>query len=88
MESSSAAEHPKFFYFVDNIKYESTSSSITGAEIKSRIPNFDPQYSLFVEGHGNEPDQLVNDNQSFSLEVPHGGPRRFYTAPPATFGRQ
>ena len=32
----------EFFYFVDNVKYETDQSTITGAQIKARIPNFDP----------------------------------------------
>lgn len=73
------------FYFVDNVKYETDLPSITGALIKAKIPNFDPTYALFLEGVGNEPDQLVNDDTVVPLDKDHG-PRRLHTVPPATFG--
>jgi hypothetical protein len=81
------ADHPrKYFFFVDNQKYEHDSSSITGAGIKQKVPNLDPAYSLFVEAHGNDPDQLVQDTDSFDLERQGQGPLKFYTVPPAAFG--
>jgi hypothetical protein len=76
----------KFHYFVDDVKYEFDQSSITGAQIKSRIPNFNPSYQLFLEKHGNEPDQLIADTDAISLD-PAGGVKKFFTAPPATFGQ-
>jgi hypothetical protein len=75
-----------FFFFVDSDRYEYGSSTITGAEVKQVLGNFDPSYSLFVEGHGGEPDKLVADSDSFSLELPKHGPVKFYTVPPASFG--
>jgi hypothetical protein len=80
-------QHEKFIYFVDNVKYESEQSPLTGAQIKAAIPNFDRTYSLFLEEPGDEPDKLINDNDSVSLEKEHG-PRRLYTVPPATFGQK
>ena len=82
-----ADEKRKFFFFVDGTKYENDSSSITGAEIKQKIPNFAPGYSLFLEGDDNDPDKLVQDNDSFDLERKGHGPLRFHVVPPATFGR-
>lgn len=81
-------EHKKeiYFYFVDNVKYETDQSALTGAQIKAKIPNFDNSYALFLEGHGNEKDILVTDDSSISLEK-EKGPRRFYLVPPATFGK-
>lgn len=76
----------RFSYFVDKDKYESDQSTLTGAQIKAKIPNFDNSYSLFLEEAGDAPDQLINDDTSVSLEKDKG-PRRFYTVPPATFGR-
>ena len=76
----------KIHYFVDNEKYESEYSTLTGAQIKAHIPNFDNSYALYLEGPGDEPDQQINDDNSVSLEK-EKGPRRFYTVPPATFGK-
>ncbi len=74
-----------FEFFVDNKKYTTNSSALTGAELKAMIPNFDPTYSLFMEGPGNEPDRMIGDTDSVSLEK-EKGPKRFYTVPPANFG--
>jgi hypothetical protein len=72
-------------FFVDNKKYETTKSTLTGAEIKAMIPDFDPNYSLFLENPGDDPDELIQDSTSVSLDT-EKGPRRFYTVPPANFG--
>jgi hypothetical protein len=78
-------EAKKFFYFVDNVKYETENATITGAQIKAKIPNFDNTYSLFLEEPGDTPDKQIFDDTTVSLEKEEG-PRRFYTVPPATFG--
>lgn len=72
-------------FFVDGAKLESASSSLTGAQLKSIIPGFNPAYGLWEEGKGNEPDRPIRDEDTISLEK-EKGPRRFYTVPPATFG--
>lgn len=77
----------KLFYFVDDVKYEWDQETITGKQIKERIPNLDPTYGLFLEGHGNAADESITDSTVVSLEKDKG-PKRFYTAPSATFGRQ
>ncbi len=80
------AQKPKqIFFFVDNVKYETDQSTLTGAQIKARVPGLDPSFSLFLEGHGTEEDRQIGDDDSVSLEKDHG-PLRFFTAPPATFG--
>jgi len=73
----------KYIYFVDEIKFESDNSNITGAMIKVKLPESKKGYALYLEGHGNNPDTLINDNDSISLEE---GAKRFYTVPPASFG--
>ena len=77
----------KYFYFVDGVKYDSDQAVLTGAQIKARIPNFDHTLILMLEGVGKEPDSIVTDDRSISLAKVHG-PRRFFTTPPATFGRK
>jgi len=77
----------KYFYFVDGVKYESDVEVLTGAQIKARIPNFDHALLLMLEGAGKEPDSIVTDDTSISL-AKDKGPRRFFTTPPATFGRR
>ncbi len=78
-------DQKKYIFFVDKDRYETDQSTVTGAFIKALIPNFDRSYQLFLENPGDEPDQLIGDDTSVSLEKEHG-PRRFYTVPPATFG--
>jgi hypothetical protein len=84
--SNGPAEHPrKFEYFVDGTKYETEQSALTGLQIKSRIPNFNPQYLLFLEEPGDKPDRLINDGDTVDFAT-HHGVAKFYTTPPATFG--
>jgi hypothetical protein len=85
MPNENVSGQERFFYFVDHTKYETDQASLTGAQIKARIPNFDHSYSLFLEEHGTGQDQLIADETVVSLEKDKG-PRRFFTVPPATFG--
>ena len=80
-----ADDHRKYHYFVDGIKYETTQPSVTGADIKAKIPNFNPSYALYLEGQGTEPDKLITDTDSLDLEK---GPHKLYTVPPASFGME
>jgi hypothetical protein len=72
-------------YFVDGEKYESEEAYTTGAIIKSKLPEAKRGYALYLEGHGNEADILINDDTSIDLKGKE--PKRFYTVPPASFGR-
>ncbi len=76
-----------FFFFLDGKKYDWQSSSITGAQIRALVPGLNPSFQIIVEGHGQEPDRQINDDDTFSLSLPGRGPLQFYTAPPATFGK-
>lgn len=76
----------RFFFFVDGKKYDWPTSALSGAELRAAIPDLNPTFQIFVEGHGAEPDKPVSDSDSFSLELPGHGALKFYTAPPATFG--
>jgi len=75
----------KFFYFVDNVRYETDQKTVTGALIKAKIPNFVTSTGLILESTGEESDQLVGDDTQISLET-ESGPRRLFTVPAATFG--
>lgn len=79
-------QHPKEYHlYVDGVKYSWATSSITGAQIKSLVPNVNPAYSLYEEGFGDEPDKLISDTDAVSLE---GRPPRFNLVPPASFGER
>ncbi len=75
-------EH-KFIYFVDGDKFEANEANTTGALIKVKLSEAKRGYALYLEGHGNDPDTLINDDTSVSLEK---GSKHFYTVPPASFG--
>ena|ERR1051326_269356 len=78
-------KNEKYFYFVDGEKFESDSEFTTGAMIKSRLADAKRSYALYLEGHANDPDTLINDDTSIDLQK-EKGPKRFYTVPPASFG--
>lgn len=82
-DKSEKGEKKKYHYFVDDIKYDTEDGSATGALIKSRLPDFDPNYQLVLEGRGQDPDRVIGDGDSVELAPP---PPRFYTVPPANFG--
>jgi len=89
-EENSRSEHgghheDEYRYFVDGKKYTTTNSALTGAQIKAQIPDFNPSYQLVEEGRDGAPDKVITDNETVNLNV---HPEcRFYTVPPATFGR-
>src|SRR5258708_17929119 len=73
----------KYFFFLDGKKYESNATSITGADVRAKLPPEKAGYAIYLEGHGDEPDKQITDAESFTLEKkePH-----FYSVPPANFG--
>lgn len=76
-------ENRKYIYFVDKEKFEVNESEISGAVIKVKLPEEKRAYPLYLEGNGNDPDQLITDISIVSLEQ---GVKHLYTVPPATFG--
>lgn len=82
MQNKVEKDH-KYIYFVDSDKFESSEANTTGALIKVKLPDSKRGYALYLEGHGNDPDTLINDDTSVSLE---NGSKHFYTVPPASFG--
>ncbi len=74
----------EYIYFVDGERFESEQAYTTGAIIKSKLPEAKRGYALYLEGHGSEPDVLINDDTSVDLKGKE--PKRFYTVPPASFG--
>lgn len=86
MSDDKTAEKKKYHYFVDGTKYETDQENVSGAYIKQHIPNFNPAYALFEEGHGQEKDKQINDDNTVNLDPEKGGVKKFYTVPPATFG--
>ncbi len=71
-------------FLVNGVQYETDQPQLTGLQIKARVPNWDANHDLVLEGHGDDPDQVIADDQVVTLDVPH--PRRFSSVPKANFG--
>ena len=69
-------------FFVDSKKYETEKTALTGGEIKG-IASVPPEYQLFLEEKGNDPDRQISDGEP--VVVDHEA-RHLYAVPPATFG--
>jgi len=80
-----AADKKKYIFFINQTKYESDLRHLTGAQIKARVADLPPNTGLSLEGHGDDPDLMIGDDDIVDLESEHG-PRRFTLVPPATFG--
>jgi hypothetical protein len=78
-------EKEKYFYFVDGAKYESDVPEMTAADIKARLPNAEAGDKLSIDGHGDEPDRLLNDTDVVDLRKDKG-PVRLTLVPSASFG--
>ena len=74
-----------YFFFLDAHKFETETSSITGADVRAKLPPEKNGYAINLEQQGNDPDQQITDSMSFSLEKK---PLHFYSVPPANFGQR
>lgn len=75
----------KWFFFVDNHKIETDQPALTGVQIKAKVPGWPAGYGLMLEGHGQDPDAIVADEQLVSLGK-DPGPLHFTSVPPASYG--
>ena len=86
VEAFITAPHKKtFHYFVDGVRYETEHQSLTGAQIKAKVENWNANHDLSLEGHGDQPDRTIDDDESVDL-APKKGVRRFSSVPKADFG--
>ena len=77
---------PKSFtFFVNSEKFETDQQELTAAQIKARVANVEPGDKLSLEGHGDEPDRLLGDDEVVQMEKDRG-PLRFTIVPSASFG--
>lgn len=82
-----AVNKPKTYnFFVGNEKHETDQTQLTGAQIKAYVPDVAPGTKLSLEGHGNDPDRIIADDELVPLNEQQGGPCRFTLVPPANFG--
>ncbi|HEX8124727.1 MAG TPA: hypothetical protein VF548_04020 [Allosphingosinicella sp.] len=79
------AKPEHYFYFVGKDRFESEKATLTAREILNLVPGVEPGDKLSLEGRGDEPDRLLQDDEVISLAKDHG-PRRFVIVPSATFG--
>ena len=81
-----APEHEKTYKFkVDDKMFESVEAVLTGAQIKQKA-SVQPSFQLFLEVPGEaQPDRQISDTDKANLAEP--GVEKFYTVPPATFGK-
>ena len=73
-----------FNFTVDDRPFETTQSRLTGLQIKS-LAGVEGSLELFLEAHGKGSDRRIGDGDV--VEFDDKGKERFYTAPPATYGR-
>jgi hypothetical protein len=85
MSDKQAGHQETYFFFVGGKKYETDQPALTGLQIKARVADWDPSHDLVLEGHGNDPDRIIRDDELVSLEKDKG-PLRFSSAPKANFG--
>ncbi|PZP08144.1 MAG: hypothetical protein DI607_13270 [Sphingomonas hengshuiensis] len=80
-----AAVKTSYFFFVNGQRYETDKKKLTGVQIKAMVSGWDETHDLALEGHGDEPDRMIGDEESISLDPKHGV-RRFSSVPKANFG--
>lgn len=79
-------DKPKTYsFFVGREKFETDQPVLTGLQIKAKVADWDPTHDLVLEGHGDDPDRVIRDDETVSLEKEHG-PLRFSSVPKANFG--
>lgn len=86
-EHQIASKHDQneFKLFIDGKKYASEQRELYGAQIKALVSDWDATHDLVLEGHGDEPDRVIADDEAVDLKSEHG-PRRFSSVPKANFG--
>jgi hypothetical protein len=71
----------EFDIMLDGQPVRVTGPTISGAQLKAAAGR-DAVYQLFLESSGNEPDQLIADQQALVIN----DRMQFYTVPPALMG--
>jgi hypothetical protein len=78
------ATRARYVFFVGKERFETRRHELTGAEIKAMVPNWHPEDALELEGHGDEPNRIIRDDETVKLNKEH--PLHFIAVPPAVFG--
>ena len=78
------AARAHYVFFVGKERFETPRHELTGAEIKAMVPDWHPEDALELEGHGDEPNRIIRDDETVRLNKEH--PLHFIAVPPAVFG--
>lgn len=81
----------KVFFFYNQVKVNAPTAELNGAQIKHEIQKVDNSvdltHDLVLEGHGDDPDRKIADDENVDLTIGHGsGPKKFFLRPPTSFG--
>lgn len=80
------AQPPKDYeFFVNGQKFTTDQQTLTGLQIKAKVPNWDPNHDLVLEAHGHGADRTIGDDEVVDLSKDQG-PLRFSSVPKANFG--
>ena len=74
-----------YTFFVNGKPYKTDKKNVTGAQIKAMVSDWDQTHDLSLEGAGDDPDRIIGDDETVSLDPKHGV-RRFSSVPKANFG--
>ena len=74
-----------YIFFINGVRYQTDQEALTGLQIKARVAEWDANHDLVLEGHGDDPDRIVGDDEVVHLDIEQGH-RRFSSVPKATFG--
>lgn len=80
-----AARQRQYIFFVNGVRYQTDQEALTGLQVKARVADWDTNHDLVLEGHGDDPDRIIGDDEVVHLDIEHGR-RRFSSVPKATFG--
>jgi len=72
-------------YYVDSTEFTTEHAQLTGAQITARLPEWNPENSLVLEGQGSEADEVIHPTTIVVFEG-RASEARFTIVPPATFG--
>ena len=72
---------PPFVIHIDGLEFKVQETTESGAQLK-QLAAKDASYQLFLEERDKNPDKLIGDTNSVTME----NGLHFYTMTPATFG--
>jgi hypothetical protein len=73
----------KYLFYLDGLKYYTDSDVVTEEFLRSQLPLSKAKYSIYLEGEGDDRDQLLTERDSIIVSFPL--PRTFYAVPAAMF---